>query len=184
MSSASLLADDAHGASDVATESTPLLLNQNHGSEGTSSFCDSDPKGVNRMTMFWEEMRTIPRYTLPIFGSVLQSHESFPRIRLAYPNTYQSLARGVQSRIRSRHFCRAHLDNRTGCHQPGIHDVRRDGSQHPSRPWERSRYVASRDVDLFSTASHGTLGSANVYATPLYFLILSRSSTEVCCDVH
>ena len=76
------------------------------------------------MTMFWEEMRTIPRYALPILGQ--SSNDPFICDGLADPNTYQSLGRGVQSRIRSRHICKAYLDNCTGCYRSGIHDVRRD----------------------------------------------------------
>src|SRR6185369_9412065 len=49
------------------TESTPLLASTSH-LDGAHSYVLED---VGKMTMFREEMQTIPRYIVPIFGYVL-----------------------------------------------------------------------------------------------------------------
>lgn len=51
-------------AASRVSESTPLLSRQD-----SSNGLDSED--ISKMIMFWQEFRTIPAYTLPIFGSVI-----------------------------------------------------------------------------------------------------------------
>ncbi|RDB24495.1 hypothetical protein Hypma_008480 [Hypsizygus marmoreus] len=51
---------------EIATETTALLTREYSEDAGLDS---SDTKDVSTATMFWQEMRTIPTYALPVFSS-------------------------------------------------------------------------------------------------------------------
>lgn len=61
----------AAGYNDSPTESTSLLARLQ--GEGHSPF----DTNVGKLTMFWQEMRTIPSYALPVFGFVTARHRMF-----------------------------------------------------------------------------------------------------------
>ncbi|KAJ7594178.1 mate-domain-containing protein [Mycena floridula] len=64
----SSISTKSHGHPGPATEHTPLLAAAESGSQEIE---DDDENPENKTTMFWQELRTLTKYSLPVFGTHL-----------------------------------------------------------------------------------------------------------------